>query len=46
MKRFTSALVLATMLVTGSAAVANAAPAKAGSDVPVSSVDRVNNWPF
>jgi hypothetical protein len=45
MKRFTSALLLATLLVSGGAAAANAAPAKAGVVAPISSVDRVNNWP-
>jgi hypothetical protein len=46
MKRITSALLLASILVTGGAAAANAAPAKAGVVAPVSSLDRVNNWPF
>jgi hypothetical protein len=46
MKRFTSALLLASLLVTGGAAAANAAPAKSGVVAPVSSVDRVNGWPF
>ncbi len=45
MKRITSAFLLATLLVTGSAAAANAAPAKTGVVAPVSSLDRVNNWP-
>lgn len=46
MKRLTSTLVLATLLVTGSAAAASAAPAKPGTTAPVSSVDRVGAWPF
>ncbi len=46
MKRFTSALLLATLLVTGGAAAANAAPAKSGAVAPVSSTDRVGNWPY
>lgn len=46
MKRITSALLLATLLVTGSAAAANAAPAKSGSGTTVSSTDRVNGWPY
>jgi hypothetical protein len=46
MKRITSALLLASLLVTGGAAAANAAPAKDGSTSTVSSTDRVNNWPF
>ncbi|WP_167133775.1 hypothetical protein [Arthrobacter sedimenti] len=46
MKRFTSALLLATLLVSGGAAAANAAPAKAGSDTTVSSTDRVGYWPY
>lgn len=45
MKRFTSALLLATLLVTGGAAAANAAPAKTGTVAPVSSPDRVGAWP-
>ncbi len=45
MKRFTSAFLLATLLVTGGAAAANAAPAKSSVVAPVSSVDRINNWP-
>lgn len=45
MKRITSAFLLATLLVTGSAAAANAAPAKTGVVAPVSSIDRVNGWP-
>lgn len=46
MKRFTSALLLATLLVTGGAAAAQAAPAKAGTSVSVSFTDRVGAWPF
>lgn len=46
MKRFTSALLLATLLATGGAAAANAAPAKSGATAPVSSTDRVNYWPY
>ena len=46
MKRFTSALLLATLLVSGGAAAANAAPAKAGSGTTVSSTDRVGSWPY
>lgn len=46
MKRITSALLLATLLVTGGAAAANAAPAKSGSTAPVSSTDRVGAWPY
>jgi hypothetical protein len=46
MKRFTSALLLATLLVTGGAAAAQAAPAKTGSTAPISSTDRVGYWPF
>ncbi|MHA7190888.1 hypothetical protein ACX80N_11415 [Arthrobacter sp. MDT2-16] len=46
MKRFTSALLLASLLVTGGAAAANAAPAKADTKTSVSSTDRVNNWPY
>lgn len=43
MKRLVSALMLSVLLVSGTAAVANAAPAKGGN---VSSTDRVNNWPY
>lgn len=46
MKRITSSLLLAVLLVTGSAAVANAAPSKSGITTPVSSTDRVGYWPF
>ncbi|MHA7278712.1 hypothetical protein ACX80H_03045 [Arthrobacter sp. MDT2-2] len=46
MKRLTSALLLATLLVGGSAAAANAAPAKATSGSTVSSTDRVGAWPY
>lgn len=46
MKRITSALVLAAFLVTGGAAAANAAPAKADVASPVFSVDRVGSWPY
>lgn len=46
MKRLTSAFLLATLLITGSAAAASAAPAKPGVVAPVSSLDRVNNWPL
>ncbi|WDF32172.1 hypothetical protein PTW37_09800 [Arthrobacter agilis] len=46
MKRITSALLLAALLVTTGAATANAAPAKTGVVAPVSSLDRVGNWPF
>ncbi|MFJ6002540.1 hypothetical protein [Arthrobacter sp. NPDC092385] len=46
MKRITSALLLASLLVTGGAAAANAAPAKSGTTAPVSSTDRVGSWPF
>lgn len=46
MKRFTSALLLAGLLVTGGAAAAQAAPAKAGVTAPISSTDRVGNWPY
>lgn len=42
MKRITSSILLAALLVTGSAAVANAAPAKSPTTI---STDRVNNWP-
>jgi hypothetical protein len=46
MKRITSALILATFLVTGGAAAANAAPAKSGAVAPISSTDRVGSWPY
>jgi hypothetical protein len=46
MKRLVSALMLSVFLVSGTAAVANAAPAKSGVVAPVSSVDRVGNWPY
>lgn len=46
MKRLVSALMLSVFLVSGTAAVANAAPAKTGASAPVFSVDRVNNWPY
>lgn len=46
MKRITSSLLLAALLVTGSAAAANAAPAKTGTTAPISSTDRVGGWPF
>ncbi|MBG6223498.1 hypothetical protein IWX63_000046 [Arthrobacter sp. CAN_A2] len=46
MKRITSALLLATLLVTGGAAAANAAPAKASTGSSVSILDRVGNWPY
>ncbi|MHA7145528.1 hypothetical protein ACX80U_12505 [Arthrobacter sp. TmT3-37] len=46
MKRLTSALLLASLLVTGGAAAANAAPAKSGTGTTVTSPDRVGNWPF
>lgn len=46
MKRLVSALMLSVLLVSGTAAVANAAPAKAGSGTTVSSTDRVNGWPY
>jgi hypothetical protein len=45
MKRLTSALLLASLLVTGGAAAANAAPAKSGTGT-VTSPDRVGSWPF
>ncbi|MCU1634733.1 MAG: hypothetical protein JWM61_3385 [Micrococcaceae bacterium] len=46
MKRLVSALMLSVFLVSGTAAVANAAPAKTGTTAPVSSTDRVNGWPY
>ena len=52
MKRFTSALLLATLLVTGGAASAQAAPTKTGASVKVdtsvavSFLDRVGGWPY
>ncbi|MHA7281889.1 hypothetical protein [Arthrobacter sp. TMS2-4] len=46
MKRITSAILLATFLVTGGAAAANAAPAKTGAVAPVSSTDRISGWPY
>ncbi|WP_181036427.1 MULTISPECIES: hypothetical protein [unclassified Arthrobacter] len=46
MKRITSAFLLATLIITGGAAAANAAPAKSGTVAPVSSPDRVGSWPF
>lgn len=44
MKRLVSALMLSALLVSGTAGVANAAPAKSGSTV--SSTDRVGYWPY
>ncbi|WP_160317641.1 hypothetical protein [Arthrobacter sp. RIT-PI-e] len=46
MKRIISALLLSSVLITGGAAAANAAPAKAGTSAPVFSPDRVGGWPF
>jgi hypothetical protein len=46
MKRLVSALMLSVFLVSGTAAVATAAPAKSGAVAPVSSTDRVNGWPY
>lgn len=46
MKRITSALLLATLLVSGGAAAANAAPAKADTGLSVVSPDRVGAWPY
>lgn len=46
MKRITSALLLASILVTGGAAAANAAPAKSDTVTATFSPDRVGWWPY